>query len=193
MDANTGTLIIGLAGIAATSLSSGLGLYFVARARRSPMRELLYSRQLGLVVPLLRTVGRIRVLTTILVSEDGQFKEEARSDVGLAVQRLSELSDSAAALLPTQLFAEVRRLSALAVDVLVNVDAGRNAASVAAQLDAQAAKTALMARALLGVDELSDESMALFAEGESLQRLSSVGLRHFRRLRSRARHGVRAV
>jgi hypothetical protein len=179
MDANTVTLIVGLAGIMATLLSSGMGFYFVARARRSPMRELLYGRQLDLVVRMLRTAGRIRVFTAILVSDDDTHKEQAREDIGVAVKRLSQMSDDAAALLPTELFVEVRRLSEAAVDILVRFDASEAASST--QLDAQAAKTALMARSLLGVDELSDESLRLFSGRDALERLSALGLHNFRR------------
>jgi hypothetical protein len=179
MDQNTVTLVIGLAGIIATLLSSGLGLYYVALARRSPMRDLLYAKQLDLIVKILNTAGRIRVFTTILLGQDVQFKIEAREDLRIALKRLSRLSDDAAALLPTELFAEVRRLTDLAVDIAVKIDASHPAQL--SEFDAQMAKTALMARALLGVDELSDESIALFAKRNSLERLSKIGLQQFHR------------
>jgi hypothetical protein len=183
MASETATLIVGLAGIAGTLLSSGMGLYFVARARRSPMRELLYGRQLDLIVRILRTAGRIRVFMAILASDDDTFKEQARDDVGRSVKRLSQLSDDAAALLPTELFVEVRTLSEATVDILVKIDAPEPASLD--QLDTQAAKTALMTRSLLGVDELSDESIALFGKRDSLDRLSKIGLQQFRPRRVR--------
>lgn len=178
MNEHIATLVVGLAGIAATLVSSGLGLCFVARSRRSPMRELLYARQLSLIVRILRTSGRIRVFTTILIGSDNQFKEQARDDIGEAVKRLSQLSDDAAALLPTELFGEVRQLSSLAVEVLTKIDQSEHVP--ASPLNAQMAKTALMARALLGVDELSDESIDLFGKRGDLERIAKTGLHKFR-------------
>ena len=58
MRTNTVTLVVGLAGIVATLCSSGMGLYYIARARRSPMRELLYARQIDVVVRILRTIAK---------------------------------------------------------------------------------------------------------------------------------------
>jgi len=142
------------------------------------MRELLYAKQLDLIIRIVKTAGRIRVFTTILVGHDAQFKEEAREDLRLANTRGTQLTDDAAALLPTELFAEVRRLNDVFIDIAVKVDASQPA--TCAELNAQMAKTAVMARALLGVDELSDESIALFGKRNSPERLSKVGLQQFR-------------
>jgi len=181
MTPETVTLVLGLAGLLATLASSGMGLYFTARARRSPIRELLYARQLDLILRILRVVGRARLCATILVSDDETFKEQARDDMRIAVSRLSHLTNDAAALLPTDLFAEVRKLSDIAVDVVSKIEESEPTTSI--RLEAQAAKTALMARALLGVDELSDESMKLISGKSPLLRLSAIELREFRRRR----------
>ena len=54
MDANTVTLVVGLGGIVATLVSSSLGLYFTSKARSSTLREMLYSRQIDLIIQIMK-------------------------------------------------------------------------------------------------------------------------------------------
>ncbi|MGO9147509.1 MAG: hypothetical protein ACLQDF_14185 [Desulfomonilia bacterium] len=54
MEEKTITLIIGLAGIASTLIAGGLGSYFTARARSSPLRETLFSKQLELMTKVIK-------------------------------------------------------------------------------------------------------------------------------------------
>jgi hypothetical protein len=167
-------LILGLAGIVATLISSGLGLYFIARARTAPMRELLYARQLALSLSILHLVGRMRVLV-ILMAPDGEQKERAREDFGRAVHRMSVLSDQAAVLFPAQVFGVVRSLSSRAAAFLVEWNEGRAPGGYGEELSGQSLKLALMARTLLGIEELSDESVGLFTKKRHLQELAEIG------------------
>jgi len=167
-------LILGLAGIVATLISSGLGLYFIARARTAPMRELLYARQLALSLSILHLVGRMRVLV-ILMAPDGEQKARARKDFGRAVHRMSVLADQAAVLLPAQVFGVVRALSSRVAAFLAEWDEGRAPGGYEDELLGQGLKLALMARTLLGIEELSDESVGLFTKKKHLQELAEIG------------------
>lgn len=174
MDQNTATLIIGLAGIVATLIASGLGLYFTARARSAPLREYLYTKQVDLVSQVLLTIGRIRIFIAMAIDPESPYQKQARDDLGKKVKILSELCDTAAALLPTELYAEVRQTERFVVDFVVNLDEGNGVSEFPAKLDSYAAKTVLVARACLGIDELSEESLALFASPRELAKLSKL-------------------
>ena len=78
MDQKVVTLILGLAGIAGTLISIGLGLYFTAKARSAPLREALFKKQLDLISRIMHKQGRIRVFVTIMGGEDDIFKDKAR-------------------------------------------------------------------------------------------------------------------
>src|SRR6266702_3648472 len=111
MTANMQGLILGIGGLVSTLASAALGLYFTARARTAPMREVLFSRQLTLSERILRAFGRARVFATMLTA-DGEHAEQAREDIRVVVKRLSILTDEAAALLPTELYVDVNQATA---------------------------------------------------------------------------------
>lgn len=82
MKPETVTLVIGLAGILSTLISSSLGIYFVSKSRSSALRESLFSQQLDLVRKIIYKQGRTRVYFTVLTDKDGPYEEEARHDAG---------------------------------------------------------------------------------------------------------------
>ena len=86
MEEKTVTLIIGLAGIFSTLISSGLGIYFTAKARSSALRESLFNQQLELVKKIIRKQERVRIYFTVLTDKGGPFEEDARHDAGESVE-----------------------------------------------------------------------------------------------------------
>jgi hypothetical protein len=123
----------------------------------------------------MKQVGRIRnLLTIILDHQDVSFKEVAQEDVTEAVREFSQLVDMSAALLPTELWVEFRRLNRLAVDILVAYDEGQHEGSEQSKRDfvEHAAKAALLARTFLGIDELATESASLFKTRKAAEKLS---------------------
>ena len=153
-------LLLGIAGLTATVISSGLGLYFTSKARVDPHRELLYARQVELVVDIIATIGKVRVYTPMII-ERGEWEERAVDGFRPVVKRMAELSDLSAALLPTLLYAEVNHLSRLVTDFLVAYDKGGSMPEFPEKLAGRSAKAALLARTYLGVDELSEETAKL--------------------------------
>jgi hypothetical protein len=77
--------------------------------------------------------------------------------------------------LPTELWIGVKDLDNWMVDFLVDYDKGENLQDdVLIEYAAMDLKVALLARALLGVDELSSESLRLFSAKDSLERISKI-------------------
>lgn len=154
MDSNTVTLIIGLAGIIGTVIASGLGLYFTAKARNAPLRELLYAKQIELITQIVHKQARFRIYATILSGDDATFKDIARDDIGNCVKEYSEMTEKASALLPTELWVEIKRLNSLMTELITNYDENaildENSLSKLAGMDV---KVALVSRVVLGIDE----------------------------------------
>lgn len=172
MDDKLLALILGLAGLMATLITSGIGFYFTAKARTAPFRELLYSKQIELALEVVRAFGRAKLYAAILSDPDSPHHDRALEDLRDKVVELSRLTDSAAAILPTELYIEVQRLSSVVSDFLGACEDGTDLTPFAALFAGHGAKTALLARTYLGVDELSEQSAALFAGKDSLEKVS---------------------
>lgn len=180
MDSNTVTLVIGLSGITATLISSALGLYFTSKARSSPLREMLYSKQIDLIVSIISKTGRIRIFTTILASKDSTFKDRARDDLGDYVKILYELTEQGAAILPTELWIEVKKLSEHVVTISDEYDKNKIIDSnQIVKLSAIGTKVALVARSVLGVDELTEESIKIFSSKKAFGNLANIEISYF--------------
>ena len=186
MDSNSVTLIIGLAGIIGTVIASSLGLYFTAKARSAPLRELLYAKQIELITQIAHKQARFRVYATILSSGDPglkRFKDIARDDIGKCKKEYSEMTEKAAALLPTELWVEIKQLSTFMTELIVNYDENamldENSLSKLAGMDT---KVALISRVVLGVDELTEESLKLFSSTKGFERVAKIEPEYFEHL-----------
>jgi hypothetical protein len=157
-------LWMGIAGLLATVVSSGMGLYFTSKARTDPHRELLYRKQLDLAADVILTIGRVRVLAPMITAKS-EWEERALEDLRPQVKRMGELADLSAALLPTPLYVEVQKLSGVVTDFLVAYDQGFPVDAFPERLAGHATKTALLARTYLGVDELSQETADMLKKG----------------------------
>jgi hypothetical protein len=183
MEQQTVTLIVSLAGITATLASSVLGFYFTAKARRNSMREALFGKQMELISRIMHKSGRVRVFATILTGKDEGFRDRAREDMGECVREFSEMQNESDAILPTELWVEVRRLSDHMVELLVRYDEdGQIEPDGLARLVAISAKVGLLSRSVMGVDELTDESLALFSSKKDYERLAEIEVESFERM-----------
>ncbi len=183
MEQQTVTLVIGLAGIAGTLVSSGLGFYFTAKARRNSLREALFGKQLDLISRIVHKEGRVRVFATILTGKDEGFRDRARDDIGECVREFSEMQDEGAAILPTELWIEIKRLTEHMTTLLVQYDEnGQIEPDGLTKLCAMAAKVALISRVVIGVDELTGESLALFSGTKDYERLAELEVEYLERV-----------
>ena len=169
------TLIVGIVGILATLISSSLGLFFTAKARAAPQRDILFERQFDLLGEFAEEIGKARICSTVAFSDLTEFRNRACDDLRDAVAALSRISDAATLILPVDLWKEVKALANLWSGLL---DAGNRKDSLIAdrrfELDARAAKTFVMARTLLGIEELSTETMGLFTRKDDLTHLGKL-------------------
>jgi len=187
MDSNIVTLIVGLAGITSTLIASGLGFYFTAKARSGALREALFHKQLEIITKVIHKQGRIRVFATILSGDDDTFEEQARDDIGECVREFSELQEEAAAILPTELWVEVKQLNDQMIQMLVDYDEGKGVTeNHLRELAAREAKVALLSRVVMGIDELTEQSMNLFTKKNNFERLADMEIDHFRKIHDRA-------
>ncbi len=175
MDSNTVTLIIGLAGISGTIIASILGLYFTARARSAPLREMLYAKQVELITQIIYKQGRFRNYVLVLSGKEPNFKDLARDDIGKCVKEYSEMTEKAAAILPTELWVEIRKLNDFMVDLIIEYD--DNATIDEKSLSKFASmhtKVALISRVVLGIDELTGESIKLFTSIKNFDTVTNI-------------------
>jgi hypothetical protein len=107
-----------------------------------------------------------------LLTPDSKYKDGARLDLGAIVKRLTVLTDEAAVLFPTELYIAVKQVSNEFTSLLVEFDEGRDTEAISGRVGARTAKAALIVRALLGIDELSVESIRLFSKKDALTRLA---------------------
>jgi hypothetical protein len=180
MTAETATVVVSLAGMILTTVTAGLGLFFTARARTAPLREHLYERQLGIAESLVQLIGRIRNYTTILIAPGAEeFRSQARVDLTDSIAGMSELVESAAALMPVELYVEFNKLRKLVVNIADTLDASADASSLLEEYAGLSTKIALLCRTYLGVEELSEEGIKLLAVGPDLEGISPhVARRH---------------
>jgi len=175
MDQSIVTLIISLAGIASTLISSSLGLYFIARARNAPLRELLFTKQVELIAKILQKQELIRALATILMNKDYPHKDEVCKDLAKHIRDFCELEAEGMAILPADLWAEMRRLSRDMDDLLVEFDKQNIITqSTFKSFLARAGKVGLLSRAIIGADELTEESIKLFSSMKQYDNLTSI-------------------
>ena len=180
---NTVILFVSLAGVSGTIIVSFLGLYFTAKARSAPLRELLYAKQIDLITQIIYKQARFRIYATILSGDDSTFKDVARDDISSCTKEYSELTEKAAALLPTDLWVEIKQLSNLMSELLTNYDENaildQNSLLKLAALDS---KVALISRVVLGIDELTEESLKLFSSTKDFERVAKIELGYLERL-----------
>ncbi|MCK5509483.1 MAG: hypothetical protein KAI50_13305 [Desulfobacterales bacterium] len=187
MEANTVTLIIGLSGIGATLIASGLGIYFTAKARSSSLREALFKKQLNIITRIMHRQGRFRVFATILSEENGTYKIQAREDIGDCTKDFSEIQEKGAAILPTELWVEVKRLNDHMTKVLVVYDEGKGISEGSYKtLVAMMAKIGLLARTVIGTDELTEEGLRIFSSKENYENLANMEIEHFTKMHEEA-------
>jgi len=183
MEEKTVTLIVSLAGILATLIASSLGLYFTAKARTRSLRDALFAKQLNLIERIIRTQGRVRAFVTILAGKDNAYKEQAREDVVSCVKEFFSIQDEGAAILPTQLWVEVKKLNDYMASILVSYDEEENISENDFKtLVAMMAKVCLLSRLVIGADELTEESIKLFSSKKEYDKLANIEIEEFKKI-----------
>lgn len=165
--------IISIAGIFGTVVTASVGLYFTARSRTSPNRQVLFAKQIELALEIFRATGSARNFT-ILLLPDSEHQNEARDGLGELAPELTKLSYEAAILFPVELYVAFKQLSETLTDIITDFDEGRDIAASRDALKVADARWALMARQFIGADKLSIENLQLHSRESELTRLASV-------------------
>ncbi len=180
MDENTVTLIIGLAGFVSTLIVGGLGIYFTAKARSSSLREALFNKQLELVTRIMHQQGRFRVFASILAGERDAYKEMARGDIGNCIKVFSEIQEESSAILPTELWIEVKKLNDQMTNILVKYDEENGIPEDSYKIAVgMMTKIGLLSRTIIGADELTEESLSLFSSKKGYNNLANIEICDF--------------
>lgn len=165
--------IISVAGILGTVVVGSVGLYFTARSRTSPNRQVLFTKQIELTLEIFRATGTAKNLT-ILLLPDSKHQDVAKDDLSELIPELTRLCYEAAALFPVELYVAFKRVSEALTDILAEFDKGSDITASCNAMTVADTHWALMARQLIGADELSIESLQLHSKKNALERLSSV-------------------
>lgn len=165
--------IISVAGILGTVIVGSIGLYFTARSRTSPHRQVLYTKQIELALKIFRASGAAINLIVLLMPES-EHQDEARGDLRELVVEFTQLSYEAAVVFPTELYVAFKGVLRHLTDLVVEYDQGCDIAASLQALQVADTRWALMARSLIGVDELSIETLQLHSKKDELERLSGV-------------------
>jgi len=127
--------------------------------------------------------GRFRVFATILAGEDDTYKDLARDDIGDCTKDFSEIQEEGAAILPVELWVEVKKLNDQMATILVDYDEGRGVSEDSSKtLVTTMTKIGLLARAVIGADELTEESLSLFANNKNYDNLANMEIESFRKM-----------
>ncbi|WP_295550803.1 hypothetical protein [uncultured Pseudacidovorax sp.] len=186
MEQTTVTLIVGLAGIASTLVVSGMGLYYTARSRATPLRQTLFSKQIDAVVEIAHLQSRIRVFATVLSFKESPYLEEARRDIGEHYRQFAVAQEKAAVLLPVELWLELKGLADEMSGAIEEFDCQGTIGPVRIKtLVSRMTKVALLCRVVIGSDELSQQSINLFSTQEKYVRLANLEVAHFEEIHSR--------
>jgi hypothetical protein len=182
MTQETVTLVIGLAGIVSTLIVSSIGFYYTSKGRKIGLRDKLFEKQIEIIVRLFHKQSRIRVFSDVLRGKDMELRERAREDIGNLVMEYCEIEEQSAAILPVELWIEIKRLTEFYVDFVVAFDNNnRISEPMREEMLARITKISLLSRTVLGVDELTEESIALFSSPKEYEKLAGLELDHFKK------------
>ncbi|NVM66954.1 hypothetical protein FHW88_005272 [Mucilaginibacter sp. SG538B] len=180
MDQKIVTLIISIVAILATLTSSLVGHYFTAKARTSSFKQLLYGRQVDLLIRIMQKQGSFKIYASLLIPGEVDYREQARKDGVEILKEYSALSEEAAAIIPSELWGGIRDCCRSMSDLIEQFDRGElNSKDKLLPFTAINVKVGLMIRSFIGADKLSYESVALFETKKDLQRITKMEISSF--------------
>jgi hypothetical protein len=165
--------IISVAGILGTVVTASVGLYFTARSRTLPHRQVLYTKQIELTLRIFQASGTAINLIVLLLPKS-KHQDQARDDLREIIAELTQLSYEAAILFPVELYVAFKRVTETMTSIVIECDKGQNITASFDTLKVEDTRWALMARQFIGVDKLSIENLQLHSRESELTRLAGV-------------------
>ena len=173
MSDSTVTLIIGIAGLLATVFTGFLGFYYADKARKDKYQHAVFTEQFEMLKKANLLVGRADNLAVMVNPPRGEFFDKAIEDIRQIVPNIASIIHEGSSILPTELWVDLNHFADALIGILERRDSEAEI-EVEQVIDvrAKAAMFASATRALLGVDELSEETSKLI-KGESQTELLS--------------------
>jgi hypothetical protein len=155
---------IALATVVASTIITGLGLFFRYRERTTVFRQVLYTKQVDVSIGILTAYANVRNRMIPLfeaqsdVSEQDRIWHTARADI----DALAVMASSAAAMLPSSAYEAYVSLHTETRSIMNRIAHDPLPVSALDTLDTAAISFINEVRGLLGADTLSDENRKAF-------------------------------
>ena len=160
------SLILGLAGIFSTLLTSGLALYFTYKDRNSGYRESLFDKQVEYIINCFEQVNTVQRLINIHQDKINKpVSKQVWDDFLVEAEKLSTLVDKSSSILPTEIYTTLAEFNNVCEKYIVAKKQQKLNSFKLQDMHALNLKFALTSREYIGVDPLSEENLKLTTEG----------------------------
>jgi hypothetical protein len=156
---------IALSTVVASTIITGLGLFFRYRERTAVFRHVLYAKQVDVSVGILTAYANARNRMILLFDAQGDMSEQDRiwHNVRADVDALAIMASSAAAMLPSSAYQAFISLHTQTRGIMNRIAHDTLPLTALDTLDSAAFSFVNEVRGLLGADALSDQNRKAFA------------------------------
>lgn len=177
MQDSTVTLIVGVAGILGTLISSAIGHYYTAKARKDVYQRAVFTEQFELLKKIHLQIGRAQNFLQMIVPPHPDHHEQAEADCLALIPELANLIHEGSALLPSEVWVDLSQFSSKLCEIFECSDRSSDEAKeIARDVRVRAGIFALATRKMLGIDEMSTETYKMLT-GSNAEDLMSDGER----------------
>jgi len=160
---NVTSFWIAIAGLLATNIASAVGFFYMHRAQRSPLRELLHEKQIEILMEFSVACARLQKVAAALrapdLTKDDQHALDRMWDESSYC--ILDITQRGAVVLPASLYSAMTAFRACAEDFEVAVVKSGDTESVYYALIGAASHVVMLGRELSGADGLTAESLNL--------------------------------
>lgn len=170
-----------MAGLAATTIASGIGFYFTYKSQRSPLRQQLHAKQIEVLIDFSIGATRLQKIAAALQESSKLSKEDQHSldeHWDEVSQRLLDIVQVGAVVLPSDLYSTMTAFRACSEAFEIAVVKGVNVGKAYYDLMGASLHVTMLSRELVGADSLSVESLKLHNHGgyDRMQKIGRVAL-----------------
>lgn len=160
-----GTVLVGLAGIAATLAATIVGWYYTGKAQTQPYRERLYSAQIEIIHEMLGQIRKVQQhANQSTMGTDTSIQDQLLTFNEL-FQTMAALSEKVSLFMPRQVFLVFHEYEQECLRYVEHMATGKDHGPVVDRLNSTRTNLFALCRAHLGVDSLNQATRGLL-EGE---------------------------
>ncbi len=175
---------IAIAGLASTALVGAAGIYFSYKSQRTPLRQILFERQLAVLSDFATTSSRLCKIAAALC-ELTSLSPEEQDEIAKHWDALSfellQVTQRGSIVLPAGLYSALTGVRVCAEALEEALDKGEGVGKAYYELLGATAQAGMLAREVAGADALSAESLNLHSK-DGYQALSSASSQGFARV-----------